>query len=60
MNVDTTGLQELIFSMFEMIANLDFKTFNFDYIATFATFFSPIINPFFEAVSGWLEANFGF
>lgn len=60
MNIDTTGLQELIFSLFEMIANLDLKTLNFDYLATALTFFAPVWNPIWAAVSQWLEANFGF
>ena len=60
MNIDTTGLQELIFSFFEMIANLDLKSLNFDYLSTALTFFAPVMNPIWAAVNQWLEANFGF
>ncbi len=60
MNIDTTGLQELIFAFFEMIANLDLKALNLDFIPVINTFFAPILNPFWQAVSQWLEANFGF
>ena len=60
MNIDTTGLQELIFAFFEMIANLDLKALNLDFIPAIITFFAPILNPFWQAVNQWLEANFGF
>ncbi len=60
MNIDTTGIQELIFTMFEMLANLDLKSLNLDYIASLLTFFAPVLNPIWQAVNQWLEANFGF
>ena len=46
--------------MFEMIANLDLKALNLDYIASLLTFFAPVLNPIWQAVNQWLEANFGF
>lgn len=60
MNIDTTGIQELIFTMFEMLANLDLKSLDLDYIATLLTFVAPVMNPIWQAVNQWLEANFGF
>lgn len=60
MNIDTTGLQDLIVAFFELIVNIDVKALNFDYIATLLTFFAPIWNPIWAAVNEWLYANFGF
>ena len=60
MNIDTTGLQDLIVAFFEMIVNIDVKSLNFDYISTLLTFFAPIWNPIWAAVNEWLYANFGF
>ncbi len=60
MNIDTTGLQELIFTFFKMIAEFDIKTLDFDFLGTLLTFFAPIWNPIWAAVNDWLEATFGF
>lgn len=60
MNIDTTGLQELIYTFAKMIAEFDIKTLDFDYIGTLLTFFAPVWNPIWEAVNEWLYAMFGF
>ncbi len=60
MNIDTTGLQELIIAFLDMIANFDIKSLDFDYLGTLLTFFAPIWNPIWAAVNEWLDANFGF
>lgn len=60
MDINTAGLEELIFTFFKMIAELDLKTIDLDFIATFLTFFAPIWNPIWAAVNEWLYANFGF
>ncbi len=60
MNIDTTGLQELIITFLDMIANFDIKSLDFDYLGTILTFFAPIWNPIWAAVNEWLETNFGF
>ena len=60
MNIDFTGLENLVYTFMEMLANFDIKTLDFDWIATLLTFFAPIWNPIWAAVNDWLYINFGF
>lgn len=60
MNIDTTGLETLIYTFMKMLAEFDIKTLDFDWIATLLTFFAPIWNPIWAAVNEWLDVNFGF
>ncbi|MBQ8015253.1 MAG: hypothetical protein IJ264_03590 [Clostridia bacterium] len=60
MNIDTTGLENLIYAFMKMLAEFDIKTLDFDWIATLLTFVAPVWNPIWEAVNEWLYINFGF
>lgn len=60
MNIDTTGIQELMLQFFKMIAELDFKSLNLDFMGELLTKIAPIWNPIWAAVNEWLNAIFGF
>ena len=59
-NVDTTGIEELIYSFAKMISEFDIKTLNFDYLGELLTVIAPVWNPIWAAINEWLFANFGF
>lgn len=60
MGIETQGIQDLIFTIINAIANFDIKTLNFDFVAELLTKFAPIWNPIWVAVSNFLETRFGF
>ena len=60
MNIDFTGLETLVYTFMEMLANFDIKTLDFDWIATLLTFFAPVWNPIWATVSEFLSEWFGF
>ncbi len=60
MEFDTAGLEALVYTFMELLANFDIKTLDFDWIATLLTFVAPIWNPIWAAVNDWLYINFGF
>ncbi|MBR2868930.1 MAG: hypothetical protein IKB88_07725 [Clostridia bacterium] len=60
MEINTEGIQQLFLSFVEMIANLDFKALDFDWLAELLTKYSAIWNPIWAAVNVFLENWFGF
>lgn len=60
MNIDITGLENFIVAFLKLIAELDLKAIDFDWIATLLTFFAPVWNPIMAALNEWLYINFGF
>ncbi|MCQ2476145.1 MAG: hypothetical protein MJ173_09645 [Clostridia bacterium] len=60
MGIETQGIQDLILTIINAIANFDIKTLNFDFVAELLTKFAPIWNPIWVAVSNFLETRFGF
>ncbi|GEM_PF-852450 len=60
MGIETQGLQDLIMTIANAVANFDIKSLNFDFIAELLTKFAPIWNPIWVAVSQFLETKFGF
>ena len=60
MELNTSGIEELIVAAAEALASFDIKTLELDFIAELLTKFAPIWNPIWAAVNDWLEATFGF
>lgn len=60
MGIDTQGIQDLIVTIINGIANFDLKTINVDFVAELLTKFAPIWNPIWVAVTKFLETRFGF
>lgn len=59
--VDTTGLEELIISLFKWIIEFDIKTIKIDeYVPQLLTMFAPIWNPIWAYVNQLLNEYFGF
>ncbi len=57
--VNTEGMEELIFTMFEGILSIDLKELNLDYLGELLTVFAPIWNPIWAAINEWLGAFIG-
>lgn len=59
-NIDTTGIEELIYTIAEAIANFDIKTVDLDFLGELLTLVAPIWNPIWAAVNEFLAVYFGF
>lgn len=57
--VNTEGMEELIFTLFEGILSIDLKELNLDYLGELLTVFAPIWNPIWAAINEWLGAFIG-
>ena len=60
MNIDTTGLQELILTIMKFIADFDIKTLDLDFLSKILTAIAPIWNPIWAAINEWLNGAFRF
>lgn len=60
MDISTEGLQQLILTFLDGLANLDLKSLDLDFIGDLLTKIAPIWNPIWEIITAWLEGNFGF
>ncbi len=60
MEINTQGIQELILTIANALANLDLKALDFDWLAELLTKYSSIWNPIWAAVNVFLERWFGF
>lgn len=60
MEINTQGIQELILTIANTLANLDIKTLELDWLAELLTKYSSIWNPIWAAVNVFLERWFGF
>lgn len=60
MEINTQGIQELILTIANALANLDLKAIDFDWLAELLTKYSSIWNPIWAAVNVFLERWFGF
>lgn len=59
MNIDTTGIEELIMTIFTAIANFDLKSLNFDFLGELLTAIAPIWNPIWAAITDLLREYIG-
>lgn len=59
MDINTEGIQALILTIINALANLDLKALDFDFLGDILTKISPLWNPIWEIVTAWLE-RFGF
>lgn len=59
MDINTEGIQALILTFINALANLDLKALDFDFLGDILTKISPLWNPIWEIVTAWLE-RFGF
>ena len=57
--VNTEGMEELIFTLFEGILSIDLKELNLDYLGELLTVFAPIWNPIWAAINEWRGAFIG-
>lgn len=57
--VNTEGMEELIFTMFEGILSIDLKELNLDYLGELLTVFAPVWNPIWAAINEWLGSFIG-
>ncbi len=59
MNIDTTGIQELIMTILNAIVNFDMKAIDLDYLGELLTVIAPIWNPIWAAVTDFLAEYIG-
>lgn len=59
MNIDTTGIEELIVTILTAIANFDLKALNLDFLGEFLTKIAPIWNPIWAAITDILAEYIG-
>lgn len=59
-NIDTAGIEELIYTIAEGIANFDIKTLDLDFLGELLTLVAPIWNPIWAMVNEFLAVYFGF
>ena len=60
MGVDTSGLQELIITLFSWIHDFDVKDIKTEYIQQLLTTFAPVWNPIWAQIGEILEKYLGF
>ena len=60
MEINTQGIQELILTIANALANFDLKTLELDWLAELLTKYSSIWTPIWAAVNVFLERWFGF
>ncbi|MBO5410468.1 MAG: hypothetical protein J6A60_04350 [Clostridia bacterium] len=60
MDINTSGLEQLIIQTTEFLANFDIKALDFTALEELLTFAAPIWNPIWQAVTTFLETYFGF
>lgn len=60
MDIDISGLQELILTVMKAISEINLKTIDLKFIETLLTIFAPLWNPIWAAVNAWLHNLFGF
>ena len=60
MDINTSGLEQLIVATTEFIANFDIKALDFTMLEQLLTDFSWAWNPIWQAVTTFLETYFGF
>lgn len=59
MNIDTTGIQELIMTILNGIINFDLKAIDLDYLGVALTEVAPIWNPIWAAITDMLGEYIG-
>ena len=59
MNIDTTGIQELIMTILNGIINFDLKAIDLDYLGVVLTEVAPIWNPIWAAITDMLGEYIG-
>ncbi|MBQ8015493.1 MAG: hypothetical protein IJ264_04825 [Clostridia bacterium] len=59
MNIDTTGIQELIMTILNGIINFDLKAIDLDYLGVVLTEVAPILNPIWAAITDMLGEYIG-
>ena len=59
MNIDTTGIEELIMTILTAIANLDLKSLDLDFLGELLTKVAPIWNPIWAAITELLSEYIG-
>ena len=57
--VSTTGMEDLIYTFFEGILQLNLKDMDLDYLGQLLTLVAPIWNPIWAAINEWLYAFMG-
>lgn len=60
MELNTSGIEELIVAAAEALASFDIKALELDFIAELLTKFAPIWNPIWAAVNNFLALYFNF
>ncbi len=59
MNIDTTGIEELIVTILTAISNLDLKALDLDFMGELLTKIAPIWNPIWAAITDMLGEYIG-
>ncbi len=59
MNIDTTGIEELIMTIMTAISNLDLKSLDLDFLGEILTKIAPIWNPIWAAITDLLSEYIG-
>lgn len=59
MNIDTTGIEELIITILTAISNLDLKALDLDFLGELLTKVAPIWNPIWAAITDMLGEYIG-
>ncbi len=59
MNIDTTGIEELIMTIMSAIANFDLKSLDLDFLGEILTKIAPIWNPIWAAITDLLREYIG-
>ena len=59
-NINTSGIEELIYTIADGISNFDIKTVDLDFLGEFLTLIAPVWNPIWEVISEFLSVYFGF
>lgn len=57
--VSTTGMEDLIYTFFEGILQLNLKDMDFDYLGELLTLVAPVWNPIWTAINEWLYTFLG-
>lgn len=59
LEVSTGGMEDLIYTFFEGILELNLKNMDFDYLGELLTLVAPIWNPIWAAINEWLGGSIG-
>ena len=59
LEVSTGGMEDLIYTFFEGILELNLKNMDFDYLGELLTLVAPIWNPIWAGINDWLGGFIG-